>query len=133
MTIIPSVYDEVFKVRFHFLHTDGETARVFWNSMGFPPQERWAIGGRCHVGPNDRGCLHGALFVNNSWPLTSPEAIGVVAHEAVHAALMLFDIIGVERPMARADGTDEFLAYYTDFLVRSFLREAGAAKGKRKK
>jgi hypothetical protein len=47
----------------------------------------------------------------------SADDLGDLAHEAVHAATMLFDRIGFP---IEAD-TDEPMAYYVAFLVRSIL------------
>jgi len=47
----------------------------------------------------------------------NPEDVGYLVHEAVHAAVMVFDRIGF--PL-KAE-TDEPLAYYVQFLVQTIL------------
>lgn len=59
------------------------------------------------------------IWINPAYDLRDPDVVANVAHECLHAALLVFAAIGVS---SVDNASDEPLAYYVEMLVREYLR-----------
>lgn len=116
------VSDQVYKTRLHFwrgpeqamvtfVRRDGEECDLH---HGLARTVCYASGDRFH----GRFNIH--IWIAPEAPLSTPEGVAALAHEAVHVANVVFARIGATPTHTWND--DEPYAYYVEWIVREFMR-----------
>lgn len=112
-------FDEVYKTRFRFFYGPEDVfVRAANRAFGGTPIEPHNAQARCIVG-RIRGAHHAWIWLNACNQLRGTLTVAALAHEAVHVAHGIFELIGVSRtdPIP-----EELLAYYQEWIVRTALK-----------
>lgn len=120
--IVAAAFEPLFKVRFWFIYGPEQVLLDRAKSLLGESVEPHGGAGRT-VSARVNGSVVILVFVSDTLPISDPAVVGVLAHEAVHAAGAVFEGVGVRSLLGRTDGTDEFMAYYVEWIVRTALKE----------
>lgn len=119
--VVAAVFEPFLKVRFWFIYGPESVLIDRARSLFGEAIEPHGGAGRT-VTAKVEGGLTVIIYLSDSLPISDPGVIGVLAHEAVHAACAVFEGVGVKALLGRSDGTDEYVAYYVEWIVRSALK-----------
>lgn len=63
--------------------------------------------------------VHANVFIWVENDITTPKGVGVLAHEALHAAISIMQVLGI----TVTDQTEEIMAYFIQFIVTEVLAD----------
>lgn len=110
---VAAAFEPLFKIRFWFIHGPERVLLDRAKSLFGESIDPHGGAGRT-VSGRVAGSVTVIVFLSDALPMSDPAVIGVLAHEAVHAAGAVFEGVGVRSLLGRADGSDEFMAYYVE-------------------
>lgn len=114
---LATFWEPVYKTSFYFWHAPESRMLARVREHGHAMEEHDGAGRMLSYRHLGRLVVH--VWIRPDYDLSDADVVANVAHECLHAALEVFEAIGVKD----VDGaSQEALAYYVEMLVREYLR-----------
>lgn len=106
---------DLYKFDVHFWHGDEKPYGNFVARERGQPFEFHNSAGRTSYYTKPRQTVH--IWVNGCYGLKTPRGVSILTHEAVHAAMFVFEHIDLRL----VEGNHEPLTYFVEWLVQEYL------------